>query len=76
MLRYCVGLNVLHTSPGCTLAGNQGATRMTGNVYSYNCDDLATTGPYGTTQSTSQGKLFPRNPLKKKKKGKKRDKNG
>ncbi|KAH8600699.1 concanavalin A-like lectin/glucanase domain-containing protein [Bisporella sp. PMI_857] len=48
-------LNVLHTNAGYTLAGNQGATRMTGTVNSYNCDDQATTGPYGTTQSVYQG---------------------
>jgi len=28
---------------------------MTGSVYSYNCDDLATTGPYGASQSVNQG---------------------
>ncbi|KAG9239887.1 putative endo-1,3(4)-beta-glucanase [Calycina marina] len=48
-------LNVLHTGPGCTLAGNQGGTRMTGNMYSYNCDDRATMGPFETPQSINEG---------------------
>lgn len=48
-------LETLHTTPGCTVAGNQGATRQTGSQTSYNCDDSAATGPFGTSQSPSQG---------------------
>lgn len=40
-------LQVLHSSPGCTIAGNQGAIRQTGTMSSYNCDDLAQSSPYG-----------------------------
>ena len=41
-------LNVLHTSPGCTVAANQGGViRQTGTQASYNCDDLANYSPYG-----------------------------
>jgi hypothetical protein len=48
-------LQALHTTPGCTLAGNQGKTRQSSSMTSYNCSDQATTGPYGTTQSLGQG---------------------
>ncbi|CZR56468.1 related to mixed-linked glucanase precursor MLG1 [Phialocephala subalpina] len=48
-------LHALHTTAGCTVAGNQGATHQTSTQQSYNCDDQATTGPYGTTQSQYQG---------------------
>jgi len=41
-------LNVLHSSPGCTVAGNQGGTiRQTGTQASYNCDDQSESSPYG-----------------------------
>jgi hypothetical protein len=48
-------LHVLHTNPGCTVAGNQGAVRQTSIQSSYNCDDQATSGPFGTSQSKYQG---------------------
>lgn len=48
-------LHTLHTTAGCTVAANQGATRQTSTEQSYNCDDQATTGPFGTTQSQYQG---------------------
>jgi len=49
-----VALNVLHTAPGYTIAGNNGATRLTDTVDTYNCSDKATKSPYGT-QSLGQG---------------------
>jgi hypothetical protein len=48
-------LETLHTTPGCAVVGNQGSIRQTGSQSSYNCADSATTGPYGTSQSTGQG---------------------
>jgi len=54
-------LNVLHTSPGCTVAGNQGGVaRQSGNQASYNCDDLAQSSPYGS-QSQCKKDLSTRN---------------
>ena len=42
-------LNVLHTSPGCTVAANQGGViRQTGTQSTYNCDDQAFSSPYGS----------------------------
>lgn len=48
-------LETLHTTPGCTVAGNQGGTRQTGFQTSYDCSDLSTMGPYGVSQSVFQG---------------------
>ncbi|KAH6718694.1 concanavalin A-like lectin/glucanase domain-containing protein [Leptodontidium sp. 2 PMI_412] len=50
-------LHVLHTdhSSVCTIPGNQLGTRQTSVTSSFNCDDTATTGPFGTTQSVNQG---------------------
>lgn len=51
-----VALNTLHTSPGFSIAGNHGATRLASTeiVDSYNCDDTATSSAYGS-QSLNQG---------------------
>ncbi|CAD6499822.1 BgTH12-03928 [Blumeria graminis f. sp. triticale] len=47
-------LEALHTSPGCTVAGNQKGNQMSGRQTTYNCDGAATSSPYGP-QGSGQG---------------------
>lgn len=47
-------LEALHTTPGCSVAGNQISTQMTGKQTTYNCDGTATSSQYGT-QGSGQG---------------------
>ncbi|KAG9233715.1 glycoside hydrolase family 16 protein [Amylocarpus encephaloides] len=47
-------LNVLHTSPGFSVAGNNISKQQTNNQTTYSCDDNATSSPYGT-QALKQG---------------------
>ncbi|RKF56139.1 Endo-1,3-beta-glucanase [Erysiphe neolycopersici] len=47
-------LEALHTSPGCSVAGNQISTQMTGRQTTYNCDGKATSSQYGA-QGSGQG---------------------
>ncbi|RKF71255.1 Endo-1,3-beta-glucanase [Golovinomyces cichoracearum] len=49
-----VTMEALHTSPGCSLAGNQISNQMTGRQKTYNCDGAATSSSYGP-QSSGQG---------------------
>lgn len=49
-----VGLNVLHTSPGFSVAGNQKGSVQTGAQSTYSCDDTAEGSLYGS-QYTGQG---------------------
>ncbi|TAQ90933.1 hypothetical protein B7494_g708 [Chlorociboria aeruginascens] len=49
-------LYTLHTTDGCTLAGNAaGVTEQTAEQVSYNCADTAVTGPYEAFQYLNQG---------------------
>ncbi|KAF4637866.1 hypothetical protein G7Y89_g211 [Cudoniella acicularis] len=43
-----VSLETLHTAPGCTVAGNQLSNQQTDQETTYNCDDQATSSPYGS----------------------------
>ncbi|POS87291.1 hypothetical protein EPUL_002273 [Erysiphe pulchra] len=47
-------LEALHTTPGCSVAGNQISTQMTGKQTTYNCDGTATSSQYGA-QGSGQG---------------------
>ncbi|TQS37549.1 hypothetical protein Golomagni_01971 [Golovinomyces magnicellulatus] len=49
-----VTMEALHTSAGCSLAGNQISNQMTGTQKTYNCDGAATSSSYGS-QSSGQG---------------------
>ncbi|KAH8676897.1 concanavalin A-like lectin/glucanase domain-containing protein [Tricladium varicosporioides] len=48
-------LETLHTTPTCSVAGNHFSLQELGQQTTYNCDDQATTGPFGTTQYQYQG---------------------
>lgn len=47
-------LEALHTTPGCSVSGNQISTQMTGKQTTYNCDGTATSSQYGA-QGSGQG---------------------
>lgn len=49
-----VSLEALHTSPGCSVVGNQHGSQQTGRQDTYNCDDKATSSPFGS-QYPNQG---------------------